>query len=82
LTSIEEIITNIQGIVDKLDEAATAGHGAMSETDDAVTQANALSATGLAGALQVVKDTLEAGVSQVTGSIDTFKEAIMQAQGG
>ncbi len=78
--SIEEIISAAQGVIDKLDEAATAAHGAVSDTDDAITGAHALSATGLAGALQVVKDTLESGAAQVTASAEAFKEAITQAQ--
>lgn len=80
MASIEEIITSVQSVIDKLDEAASAAHGASSECGDAISQAMGLSATGLAGALQVVKDTIENGASQATASIDTFKDAITQAQ--
>jgi hypothetical protein len=81
VASIEEIISGVQVVIDKLDEAATAANAASSDCDDVISQAMGMSAASLAGALQVVKDTIEASVSQVTAASDTFKEAITQAQG-
>jgi ABC-type transporter Mla subunit MlaD len=80
VASIEEIIGSVQSVIDKLDDAATATQGAVSNCDDAISQAMGLSATSLVGALQAVKATIESGASQVAVAGETFKEAIAQAQ--
>jgi hypothetical protein len=80
VASIDEIISSVQSVIDKLDDASSAAHGVASDCDDAISQAMGLSATSLAGALQVVKDTVEKGASQVAAAAETFKEAITHAQ--
>jgi hypothetical protein len=79
VASIDEITSSLQAVVDKAEETTTGAQGAISETDELIAQALAMNAVGLAADLQQVKATIENGLAQVTAAIETFDEAITQA---
>jgi hypothetical protein len=80
VASIEAIISGLQGVTDKLDEARNATNAVTSDTDDAINQATELGAVHLANTLSQVKDAIDKGTNQISAAIGIFSEAIMQAR--
>jgi hypothetical protein len=79
VASIDELTSSLQAVVEKAEETTAGAQGAISETDELIAQALAINAEGLAADLQQVKATIENGQAQVTAAIETFGEAITQA---
>ena len=80
MSAIEEIISGLQAVIDKIEESATAANGVGSEIDTTIGALSSIGATNAVGALQAAKDATEEGASQAVASIEKFKEAITQAQ--
>jgi Flp pilus assembly pilin Flp len=80
MSTFEEIITALQDIADKLDDAKTASGSAETDVDDAISQATALGATAVVAGLNSVKTEIDKLSQQISASVDTANEAINRTQ--
>jgi hypothetical protein len=80
MSAIDEVIAALQAVIDELDDTTNAANGAATKTDEAVTQAVALGATGAVAGLTMVKDSIDKLTQQVHATIDIANDTINQAR--
>lgn len=80
MSAIDEVIAALQAVIDELDDTTNAANGAATKTDEAVTQAVALGATGAVAGLTMVKDSIDKLTQQVHATIDIANDTISQAR--
>lgn len=80
MSAIEEVITALQDVVDKLDDAKSASGSADGEVDDAIGQATALGVTAAVAGLNTVKSNIDKLGQQISATIDTANETINHAK--
>lgn len=80
MSAIEEVITALQDVVDKLDDAKSASGSAGGEVDDAIGQATAVGIAPTIAALNTVKDSIDKLGQQISATIDTANETINHAK--
>jgi hypothetical protein len=80
MSTIDDIIGAVEGVVEKIEEAVGSAKGAESETDDALGAASALGATSVVEGLSRVREQLETLVGQLGAASDTAGEAASTAR--
>jgi len=80
MSAIDEVIAALQAVIDELNDTTNAASGAATKTDEAVTQAVALGATGAVAGLTAVKDSIDKLTQQVHATIDIANDTISQAR--
>ena len=80
MSAIDEVIAALQAVIDELNDTTNAANGAATKTDEAVTQAVALGATGAVAGLSMVKDSIDKLTQQVHATIDIANDTINQAR--
>jgi hypothetical protein len=81
MSAINEVITALQSVVDKLDDASGATNTASTEANEAVGQAVALGAAGAVAGLTIVKDSVEGLAQQIAATLDHANQALTTARG-
>ncbi len=79
MSAIEDIVTALQSVSSKLEEAGNATAAAGQEADEAISQASALGTPQIVAELTGVKDTIEKLMTQILGGTEVTKEAIALA---
>jgi hypothetical protein len=80
MSAIDEVIAALQAVIDELNDTTNAANGAATKTDEAVTQAVALGATGAVAGLTAVKDSIDKLAQQVHATIDIANDTMGQAR--
>jgi hypothetical protein len=75
MSAIDDIISGIEGLGEKVTEASEAASAVLQETEQALETAESLGATGTVQILSQVKDQLEALIGQISSISSAVDEA-------
>lgn len=81
MSAINDVITALQSVVDKLDDASGAVNTAGTEAGEAVAQAVALGVAGAVAGATVVKDSIESLAQQIAATLDSANQTLTTARG-